>query len=134
MVRWWFSPVTTTVSSAIGSPGRGQPVPRASLDKVDLITPLLWSARAPAGGHLILRANLSPQPTDSSEYMAGYQLALGPERQIRNVATVQQMNVVEGGGSQGFYALRLRSAEAVNLGPNASMEVGNEVQSVHGAF
>ncbi len=28
--------------------------------------------------------------------------------------------------------MRLRSAEAVNLGPNASMEVGNEVQSVHG--
>ena len=85
------------------------------------------------GGHLILRANLSPQPADSSEYLAGYELALGPERQIRNVATVQQMNVVEGaGGSQGLYALRLRSAEAVNLGPNASMEVGNEVQSVHG--
>jgi hypothetical protein len=42
------------------------------------------------GGHLILRANLSPQPTESSEYMAGYQLALGPERQIRNVATVQR--------------------------------------------
>ncbi len=85
------------------------------------------------GGHLILRANLSPQPADSSEYLAGYELALGPERQIRNVATVQQMNVVEGaGGSQGLYDFRLRSAEAVNLGPNASMEVGNEVQSVHG--
>jgi len=85
------------------------------------------------GGHLILRANLSPQPADSSQYLAGYELALGPERQIRNVATVQQMNVVEGaGGSQGLYDFRLRSAEAVNLGPNASMEVGNEVQSVHG--
>jgi hypothetical protein len=85
------------------------------------------------GGHLILRANLSPQPSDSSAYMAGYELALGPERQIRNVATVQQMSVVEGaGGSQGLSAFRLRSAEAVNLGPNASMEVGNEVQSVHG--
>jgi hypothetical protein len=83
------------------------------------------------GGHLILRANLSPQPTEGSEYMAGYQLALGPERQIRNVATVQQMTAVEGGGT-GLYALRLRSAEAVNLGPNASMELGNEVQSVHG--
>ena len=85
------------------------------------------------GGHLILRANLSPRPEQGSEYMAGYQLALGPERQIRNVVTVQQMTAVEGGGSQGFYALRLRSAEAVNLGPNASMELGNEVQSVHGA-
>jgi hypothetical protein len=85
------------------------------------------------GGHLILRANLSPKPTEGSEYMAGYQLALGPERQIRNVATVQQMTAIEGGGNQGFYALRLRSAEAVNLGPNASMELGNEVQSVHGA-
>jgi Carboxypeptidase regulatory-like domain len=85
------------------------------------------------GGHLILRANLSPQPADSSQYLAGYELALGPERQIRNVAAVQQMNVVEGaGGSQGLYDFRLRSAEAVNLGPNASMEVGNEVQSVHG--
>jgi len=85
------------------------------------------------GGHLILRANLSPQPAESSQYLAGYELALGPERQIRNVATVQQMNVVEGaGGSQGLYDFRLRSAEAVNLGPNASMEVGNEVQSVHG--
>ncbi len=85
------------------------------------------------GGHLILRANLSPQPEEGSEYTAGYQLALGPERQIRNVVTVQQMNVVEGGGSQGIYALRMRSAEAVNLGPNASMEMGNEVQSVHGS-
>jgi Carboxypeptidase regulatory-like domain len=84
------------------------------------------------GGHLILRANLSPQPQDSSQYLAGYELALGPERQIRNVATVQQMNVVEGAGGQGLYDFRLRSAEAVNLGPNASMEVGNEVQSVHG--
>jgi hypothetical protein len=84
------------------------------------------------GGHLILRANLSPQPTESSEYMAGYQLALGPERQIRNVATVQQMSAIRGAGNQGLYALRLRSAEAVNLGPNASMELGNEVQSVHG--
>jgi hypothetical protein len=85
------------------------------------------------GGHLILRANLSPQPEQGSEYMAGYQLALGPERQIRNVVTVQQMTAVKGAGSQGLYALRLRSAEAVNLGPNASMELGNEVQSVHGA-
>jgi hypothetical protein len=84
------------------------------------------------GGHLVLRANLSPQPRDSSEYMAGYQLGLGPERTIRNVATVQQMTAIEGGGLQGFYAFRLRSAEAVNLGPNASLELGNEVQSVHG--
>jgi hypothetical protein len=29
--------------------------------------------------------------------------------------------------------MRLRSAEAVNLGPNASMELGNEVQQVRGA-
>jgi hypothetical protein len=43
------------------------------------------------------------------------------------------MNAVEGGGSQGFNAFRLRSAEAVNLGPNASLELGNEVQSVQGA-
>jgi hypothetical protein len=85
------------------------------------------------GGHLVLRADLSPLPADSSEYVAGYQLGLGPERQIRNVATVQQMSVIEGGGSQGFYALRLRSAEAVNLGPDASLELGNEVQSVRSA-
>jgi hypothetical protein len=86
-----------------------------------------------AGGHLILRANLSPQPEQGSEYTAGYELALGPERQIDNAVTVQQMTAVEGGGSQGFTALRIRSAEAVNLGPNASMEMGNEVQWVHGA-
>jgi hypothetical protein len=85
-----------------------------------------------AGGHLVLRASLSPKPAGGSEYLAGYQLALGPERQIRNVATVQQMDAIEGGGGQGFYALRLRSAEAVNLGPDAQMELGNEVQSVHG--
>jgi hypothetical protein len=85
------------------------------------------------GGHLILRANLSPQPEDSSQYMAGYQLALGPERQIRNVGSIQQMNAIEGAGGQGLYAMRLRSAEAVNLGPDASLELGNEVQTVHGA-
>jgi hypothetical protein len=86
------------------------------------------------GGHLILRANLSPQPVESSEYTAGYELALGPERQIYNSATVQQMSSVEGpAGSHGLYAMRLRSAEAVNLGPNATLELGNEVQSVHGA-
>ncbi len=85
------------------------------------------------GGHLILRANLSPRPTDSSEYVAGYQLGLGPERQIRNVATVQQLSVIKGGGNQGFYSVRLRSAESVNLGPDASLELGNEVQSVRGA-
>jgi hypothetical protein len=86
-----------------------------------------------AGGHLILRADLSPQPADSSEYIAGYQLALGPERQIRNVATMQQMNAVEGAGGEGLYAMRLRSAEAVNLGPDASLEIGNEVQTVRSA-
>src|ERR1700753_4443253 len=59
------------------------------------------------GGHLILRANLSPRPEQSSEFLAGYQLALGPERQIRNVVTVQQMSAVEGAGSQGLYAFRL---------------------------
>jgi hypothetical protein len=85
------------------------------------------------GGHLILRANLSPKPEQGSEYMAGYQLALGPERQIRNVVTLQQMNAIEGGGNQGFYVARLRSAEAVNLGPDATLELGNEVQSVRGA-
>jgi hypothetical protein len=85
------------------------------------------------GGHLILRANLSPQLEESSEYVVGYQLGLGPERTIRNVASVQQMNAIEGQGSQGVYDARLRSAEAVNLGPNASMELGNEVQSVHGS-
>ncbi|MGA9606972.1 MAG: carboxypeptidase-like regulatory domain-containing protein [Rouxiella badensis] len=86
------------------------------------------------GGHLILRASLSPQPVNSSEYTAGYELALGPERQIYNVATVQQMSEIEGaGGSRGLSALHRRSAEAVNLGPNASLEVGNEVQSVRGA-
>jgi hypothetical protein len=85
------------------------------------------------GGHLILRASLSPQPVDSSEYTAGYELALGPERQIYNVATVQQMSGVEGAAGRGLSELRLRSAEAVNLGPNASMELGNEVQSVRGA-
>jgi Carboxypeptidase regulatory-like domain len=86
------------------------------------------------GGHLILRANLSPKPLDSSEYTAGYELALGPERQIYNVATIQQMSAVEGAaGGRGLSALRLRSAEAVNLGPNASLELGNEVQSVRGA-
>src|SRR6202451_3829097 len=103
--------------------GEGGPHPAFALER-----------SSATGGHLILRANLSPQPADSSEYLAGYQLALGPERQIRNVAAVQQMNAVEGGGgSHGFYAFRLRSAEAMNLGPNASMEVGNEVQSVQGA-
>lgn len=85
------------------------------------------------GGHLILRANLSPNPQQGSEYLAGYQLALGPERQIRNVVAVQQMTEIEGSSGQGFSAVRLRSAEAVNLGPNASMELGNEVQSVRGA-
>jgi Carboxypeptidase regulatory-like domain len=86
-----------------------------------------------AGGHLILRANLSPRPEDGSDYMAGYQLALGPERQIRNVGSIQQLNSIEGAGGQGLYAMRLRSAEAVNLGPDASLELGNEVQTVHGA-
>ena len=77
------------------------------------------------GGHLILRANLSPLPSDSSEYMAGYELALGPERQIRNVAAVQQLNAIQGaGGSQGFYTMRLRSAEAVNLGPECLARSG----------
>jgi hypothetical protein len=85
------------------------------------------------GGHLILRANLSPHPTASSEYTAGYELALGPERQIYNAVTVQQMSSLEGAaGGGGLYAMRLRSAEAVNLGPNASLEVGNEIQAVHG--
>jgi hypothetical protein len=85
------------------------------------------------GGHLILRANLSPHPLDSSEYTAGYELALGPERQIYNAVTVQQMSAVESAAGDGLYAMRLRSAEAVNLGPNASLQVGNEIQSVHGA-
>ena len=44
-----------------------------------------------AGGHLILRANLSPEPAEDSEYLAGYEQELGPERHIRNVAALQQM-------------------------------------------
>ncbi len=86
-----------------------------------------------AGGHLILRVNLSPQPQQSSDYTVGYELALGPERQIYNMATVQQMTAMQGGTNQSFYTFRLRSAEAVNLGPNASMELGNEVQLIQGA-
>ena len=82
------------------------------------------------GGHLILRANLSPQPVQSSDYTAGYELELGPERQIYNVATVQQMTAMEGAGNHSFVTYRLRSAEAVHLGPNASMELGNEVESL----
>ena len=85
------------------------------------------------GGHLILRANLSPQPADGSEYLAGYQLGLGPERQIRNVASLQQLNAIEGAGGQGLYAFRLRSAEALNLGPDASLEIGNEVEMIRAA-
>ena len=121
----------TTVGSSVGGPrrndrslaefGQGGPHHAFAVERSSAV-----------GGHLILRANLSPQPEQGSEYMAGYQLALGPERQIRNVISVQQMNAVEGAGSQGFFALRLRSAEAVNLGPNASLELGNEVQAVHG--
>jgi hypothetical protein len=87
-----------------------------------------------AGGHLILRANLSPQPADASEYVAGYEQELGPERHIRNVVALQQMTAIEGGGgNQGFYTLLLRSAEAVNLGPDVSMQMGNEIESVHGS-
>ena len=82
------------------------------------------------GGHLILRANLSPHPVQSSDYTAGYELELGPERQIYNVATVQQMTAMEGAANQGFVTYRLRSAEAVNLGLNASIEMGNEVESL----
>jgi hypothetical protein len=86
-----------------------------------------------AGGHLILRANLSPEPTEDSEYVAGYEQELGPERHIRNVAALQQVTAVEGGaGSQAFYTMLLRSAESVNLGPDVSMELGNEIQSVVG--
>jgi hypothetical protein len=86
-----------------------------------------------AGGHLILRANLSPQPAEGSEYLAGYEQELGPERHIRNVASLQQMTAVEGGaGSQAFYTVLLRSAESVNLGPDVSMELGNEIQSILG--
>lgn len=111
-----------SVSDSFGEFGQGGPHHAFAMERSSAV-----------GGHLILRANLSPQPADSSEYMAGYQLALGQERQIRNVGTVQQMNVVEGAGGQGLFVMRLRSAEAVNLGPDASLEVGNEVQTVHGA-
>jgi hypothetical protein len=86
-----------------------------------------------AGGHLILRANLSLQPTQGSEYVAGYEQELGPERHIRNVAALQQVTAVDGGaGNQAFYTMLLRSAESVNLGPDVSMELGNEIQSVVG--
>ena len=107
------------VNESSGAFGRGGPHHAFAMERSSAV-----------GGHLVLRANLSPQPANGSDYVAGYQLALGPERQIRNVASFQQMSAVEGAGGQGLYVFRLRSAEAVNLGPDASLELGNEVQSV----
>ena len=114
--------VRVSVNGASGEFGAGGPHHAFAMERSNAV-----------GGHLVLRANLSPKPEDSSEYLVGYQLGLGPERTIRNIASIQQMNALEGGGGSGFYAFRLRSAEAVNLGPDASLEVGNEVQMVGGA-
>jgi carboxypeptidase family protein len=110
-----------SVSGASGQFGQGGPHHAFAMERSSAV-----------GGHLVLRANLSPRPADGSEYVAGYQLGLGPERQIRNLASIQQMNAVETGSGQGINTFRLRSAETLNLGPDATLELGNEVQSVQG--
>ncbi len=83
--------------------------------------------------HLILRADLAPGPSGDSQYLAGYEQPLGPGREVRSVAAVQNMpGIVASGGSQNFQTLIFRSAESVNLGPNVTADFGNQVQAVHG--
>ncbi len=85
------------------------------------------------GGHLILRADLGPDPSHNSQYLAGYEQPLGPEREMRSLITVQRMPGIEAaGGSQNFETVIFRGAESVNLGPNVAAEFGNQVQALRG--
>jgi hypothetical protein len=86
------------------------------------------------GGHLILRANLGPQFPDGSDYMAGYQQQLGPDREIRTAVALEQTPQIQtGDGPQSFQTIVFRSAESVNLGPNLTAQAGDQIQSVEGA-
>jgi hypothetical protein len=91
-------------------PGSPSPAPLATLEKVARIMPLRGALQR--WGPSDSACQPEPATQQGSEYLAGYELALGPERQIRNVATVQQMNAVEGGGKPGF----LRHAAAQRRG------------------
>lgn len=84
------------------------------------------------GGHLILRADLGPQPSDNAQYLAGYEQPLGPAREIRTAVALQQANLVSAGGSANVQAIFFRGAELINFGPNIAIQVGNQIESVQG--
>jgi hypothetical protein len=86
------------------------------------------------GGHLVLRANLGPQFPDGSDYVAAYQQQLGPGREIRTaVSFTQTPQIQSGNGPQSFQTVVFRSAESVGLGPNLTVEAGDQIESVAGA-
>ena len=85
------------------------------------------------GGHLILRADVGPDPSHNSQYLAGYEQPLGPGREVRSLVAVQHTpGIVGAGGSQNFETMIFRGAESVNLGPNITADFGNQVQAVRG--
>lgn len=84
-------------------------------------------------GHLILRADLGPDPGIDNQYLAGYEQPLGPGREIRTLAAVQNIGDIRGpGGQQNFTTFMLRGAESVNMGPQVSISFGNQVEAVQG--
>ncbi|HEV2274892.1 MAG TPA: carboxypeptidase-like regulatory domain-containing protein [Acidobacteriaceae bacterium] len=85
------------------------------------------------GGHLILRADMGPDPSLDSLYMAGFERPLGPGREVRTMAAVVSTPGIEtSGGSQNFQAVLFRAAETINLGPNLSADFGNQTAALHG--
>jgi hypothetical protein len=86
------------------------------------------------GGHLILRADLGPQPANGADYLAGYEQPLGPGREIRTAVAMQHMaNIEDAGGFGAIQTFYLRGAELVNLGPNLEVQLGSQIESLKGA-
>lgn len=86
-----------------------------------------------AGQHVILSANVAPQPSGQSRFVAGFEQPLGLGRTIRSVASYQQIGGIEGaGGSGSIQTLTLRGSESLRLSPNLSAEFGSQLQSVRG--
>lgn len=86
------------------------------------------------GDHVILAADVTPQPVNQARFVAGFEQPLGLGRTIRSVAAYQQVGGIEGAGiGDGVQTLIVRGSESLQLSPNVSAEFGSQLESVHGA-
>lgn len=86
-----------------------------------------------AGDHVILAADVPPQPEGRTQFIAGYEQPLGLGRTVRSVVAYQQFGGLEGSGmSSGIQTVMVRGSESMQLTPSLEAEFGSQLQSIHG--